>query len=190
MFSFVLSVASAKIEIENINSDYSLGKGISPTVKITADETSQYIFSAEISCSEFSLKYFTQPLDLMQNEENTINIPSLKISEEMLGTCTIDFYLNSIKGDNIEKKSTAEFNILEKEADEQEPVKEEKAQVETPKEENNQTETPKKGENDLMYFGLFVLALFIIVIYIKFRINRINRKFNINKGWKLHKRRF
>jgi hypothetical protein len=186
-FTFV----SAEITIDNIKKSYSIGEDISPIIKFTIDSTSQYLFSAKISCDGYSLKYFVQPLELKENKEKKIEVPILKASEDMLGTCTINFYLDSIKGSEIEAVQTEEFDITpEQFAPESVEDVMETSINETQIDESKKNLLDPSKENGLLYFFLFIIAITILVLYIKIRKNYNNKRFNINKGWKLHKRRF
>lgn len=211
IFLISLSLSQASMEVENMNKAYGLGQDISPIVKLTADESFQYVFSAELSCEEYSLKYFTMPIDLTQDEQKKVEIPSLKAFDKMLGTCIIDFYLDTTLGSRIEKAWTNEFNITEdnQEVDEknitEETIKEKEEEKDQEgissidEEEKNKTKmglnvtkilSEEHEDNSIFYFILFAIALLILVVYLKLRLHLYKkRRFDINKGWRLHKRR-
>jgi hypothetical protein len=193
MFALSFIAVNAEINVKNLDESYSIGQNILPSVKITADKTSQYLFSAEISCEDYSSKYFVQPVSLKEGKENSLEIPSLEAFDKMSGSCLLTFYLDSIEGDEVEKLVADEFEVTNEkfspETSEEETISEESASQENSTEPTGEEVKPS-NENSLLYFVLFVVCLIILILYIRFRRNNFNKRFNINKGWKLHKRRF
>ncbi len=84
-----ISLARALITLETSpEKTYRLGQKIDVDLSITQIQETEVIVSSEISCNN-KLNYFRTPLDLTAN--SFVNIPSLTVNKNFLGTCKIIF---------------------------------------------------------------------------------------------------
>jgi len=124
LFLLVISIVSAEIQVTNMKKNYGLDEEIKPGLAIIPDKTVDAIVTAEITCENYNKIYFVHPLSLETNKGTTIDIAPLKTFDKMLGTCVIDFRINSVIGAEIDKFWTGGFVVTE------EPVEEDVIPVE------------------------------------------------------------
>ncbi len=182
LFLINIVPVNALINITEVDKVYAIGDKISPRVKIISDMDIQALFSAKLVCEEYELTYFVEPLNLEQDKKIIVDVPPLETFDRMLGTCVIDFYLNSLIGAEIEKRWTDGFKVTrEKKFVEEEISISNVSDIEIIEED---IEKENKG-GGLIYLFLFIMIIIIIsYLYLKFKFKNKNK---FNKGWRLHK---
>jgi hypothetical protein len=195
VFSIILVLlaisTNASINITDLKEEYDLDESISPIAIISLEQDGQFLLSSKLVCDDFELTYYTQPIMLEEDNKLRLDISPIKISEKTKGRCSIFLSIKDLNDETIETFQTPNFNILEEDAT---PEIKETEGSEEPKEEPNEGELvkilkEKHPDNSLVYFILFLVALFILIAYLKIRSHFMKKGFNINKGWRLHKRR-
>ena len=169
LFLLAISLVNAEIQITDMKKNYGLGEEIKPGLAIIPDKTTLAIVTAEITCEDYNKIYFVHPIELEASRGTTIDIAPFEVFEDMLGTCVIDFTINSVIGAEIDKFWTGSFQVTE------EPIKEEI--IEEVKETSE-----SKSKAILYIFFLAIILLIVYSIYIKLNPKSKN---DFNKGWKL-----
>ncbi len=183
---FLLAVlpANALINITDMEKYYAIGDEISASVKIVSDMDVQALLTAKLLCEEYEVTYFIHPLDLKEDKKTAIEIPPLKTSDRMIGTCVVDFYINSLIGAEIEKKWTDSFEVTKEKIVEEEIEEPEIINI-SGKETEEAAADDTKEENIYkawLYFIVPVMIIIVLFFYLKFKFSNKNR---FNKGWKL-----
>jgi|TARA_Y100000310_G_C20686733_1_gene819486 hypothetical protein len=194
LFLLAISLVNAEIQITDMKKNYGLGEEIKPGLAIIPDKTTLAIVTAEITCEDYNKIYFVHPIELEASRGTTIDIAPFEVFEDMLGTCVIDFTINSVIGAEIDKFWTGSFQVTE------EPIKEDVIPVEAEpviegelpelieepiKEEiiEEVKETSESKSKAILY--IFFLAIILLIVYsIYIKLNPKSKN-DFNKGWKL-----
>tara|TARA_B100002003_G_C13971825_1_gene470255 strand:+ start:207 stop:821 length:615 start_codon:yes stop_codon:yes gene_type:complete len=195
LFLLVISLVNAEIQITDMKRNYGLGEEIKPGLAIIPDKTAQAIITAEITCEEYTKIYFVHPIELEANKGTTIDIAPFEVFDKMLGTCVIDFRINSVIGAEIDHFWTGGFEITEEPIEEDvipveaEPVVEETPEdkiEEEPIEEEiiEEIKEPSESRSKAILYIFFLAIILLIAYSIYIKLNHKNKN-DFNKGWKL-----
>ena len=108
---FSINLISSAIIIESPPKDsYNLGNKIDVDITVNFETEKKVIVSSDISCS--NLNYFKTPLDF-DTDDNHINIPSLTVDKNFLGTCKLIFNVLNLNGQILEQTNSNEFSVTD-----------------------------------------------------------------------------
>ncbi len=111
----ILPIIYAKIDISNPTySDYNLGEKISVSSTIIKESSFNGFFKFILRCNNYTLNYYTIPIELNPGEEKIIAIDNLKLAPSMIGSCYIDAELQDDLSKLIERSSSQTFTISNK----------------------------------------------------------------------------
>ena len=90
---------------------YNLGDNISVSVSITSETSTSGLLKVMLSCEKYNLEYFVTPVKLNAYDERIFSIPTLAVSDSMIGTCELIATLRNMADELIFEVSSEEFSV-------------------------------------------------------------------------------
>jgi len=107
----VITSVSASIIIEKApKQTYKLADKIDIDISINPSVKEQVMITADLLCSNFKLNYFKTLFDY-RFDDNYFNIPTITVTDKLLGSCYIDFKILTLKEEVLETKSTSQMEV-------------------------------------------------------------------------------
>ena len=108
----VIPFANASLSVTSpLHTTYNLGDSLEFEAKIIEGYNLNGFFKAKIKCPNLENVYFSTPLSIIANKEKSVDIPKLIFIESMIGSCTIDFIIESNDNSLIEQTTSPVFEI-------------------------------------------------------------------------------
>lgn len=107
----VLPGANAAITLRGHAAIYNLGDNLDIEVNISESEPLNGFITLNLDCDNSSLLFYKVPLSIEAEKEKFLEVPSLFLSEHMLGLCYIKAALEDIENNAIDEVSTEHFTV-------------------------------------------------------------------------------
>ena len=92
---------------------YNLGEKITPSISIKEDQSYEGFFKLYISCGNYSLQYYTTPLNFETGPRTQVAVPDLTLSKSMVGECNLKSSFESIDGNIIDSSQSGNFLVAD-----------------------------------------------------------------------------
>ncbi len=102
---------SAELSVQADKGSYNLGDQIIASYELSGDQDFSGLLKLSLSCTNYSLDFYTVPTNRVAGERQASNVPPLAISESMLGRCYVDAVAVAYDGVFSENSSSSVFNV-------------------------------------------------------------------------------
>lgn len=114
-FCLLLPLAFGDMDINLPDKDiYNLGEQIKPYISIKENENVTGFLKMQLTCGEYTLQYFTTPLNVEANSRTAVDIPELKLLKDMVGVCRIKATFQESDGKKIDSVNSNTFIVSDK----------------------------------------------------------------------------
>ena len=108
---FLIPFVSAEINVLNqVESIYNLNERIPLKITVSSNEEIDGFIKSSFVCSNYNLDYFTTPFTFKTSPQE-IDVPELKLTKNMVGTCSLEVSLSDYENILIEKKVIAVVEV-------------------------------------------------------------------------------
>ena len=104
-------LASAELSVQADKGSYNLGDEIVASYELSGDQDFSGLLKLSLSCTNYSLDFYTVPTNRVAGERQASNVPPLAISGSMLDRCYVDAVAAAYDRSFSENSSSGVFNV-------------------------------------------------------------------------------